>query len=295
MSSGSAREESLFQGARVLFDDDWNFIGFSELEPLAVGPQNSHPDYIAGNRNTYNVTEVGDFTFDDALTYVKSTWGGEHTLKTGFSFMRNASLPRAEGANFIGNYAFPTNAPFDAANPRTYPWRFQLAVGEVDFDAIDYRAGGYISDKWAVSRNLTLNLGLRYDWQDAVPETKDAFGPRFGFAYNVGGGDRTVIRGGAGKVYQFQQTAVPVLLARGTVIAPQVTYDTTQVASPAVTGVLPTGTTADRTGVPPAGRRVEGGRRGDWPRVPRVPRGDAKPGVGGRVRQHHHDRPARRW
>ena len=240
-------QESLLQGPRVLFDDDWNFIGFSGLEPLAVGPQNSHPDYIAGNRNTYNVTEVRDFTFDDALTYVKSGWGGEHSLKTGFSFMRNASLPRAEGANFIGNYAFPTNAPFSAADPRTYPWRFQLAVGEVDFDAIDYRLGSYISDKWAVSRNLTLNLGLRYDWQDAVPETKDAFGPRIGFAYNVGGGDRTVIRGGAGKVYQFQQTAVLVTLARGTVIAPQVTYDTGQVASPAVTGVLPSGTTADRT------------------------------------------------
>ena len=240
-------QESLLQGPRALFDDDWKFIGFSGVDPLVVGPQNSHPDYLAGNRNTYAVTEVRDFTLDDSLTFVKSDWGGEHTLKSGFSFMRNASLPRAEGGNFIGNYAFPTNAPFNPANPRTYPWRFQLAMGQVDFDTIDYRVGGYISDRWAVSRNLTLNLGLRYDWQDAVPETTDALGPRFGFAYNVGGADRTVIRGGAGKVYQFQQTAVLVTLARGKVIAPQVTYDTAQVASPAVTGQLPTGSTADRT------------------------------------------------
>ena len=230
-----------------MFDDDWNFIGFSGVDPLSVGPQNSHPDYLAGNRNTYAVTEVRDVTLDDSLTFVKSGWGGEHTLEERFRFMRNASLPRAEGANFIGNYTFPTNAPFNAANPRTYPWRFQLAMGQVDFDTIDYRVGGYISDKWAVSRNLTLNLGLRYHWQDAVPETTDALGPRLGFAYNVGGADRTVIRGGVGKVYRFQQTAVLVTLARGTVTAPQVTYDTAQVASPAITGQLPTGSTSDRT------------------------------------------------
>lgn len=240
-------QESLLQGPRAVFDDNWKFIGFSELEPFALGPQNSHPDYIAGNRNTYAQNEVRDFTFDDTLTFIKSDWGGEHTFKTGFSYMRSPLEPSGSAANFVGNYMFPTNAPFNPANPRTYPWRFQVAMGQVDFDVIDSRVGGYVSDKWAVSKNLTLNLGIRYDWQDAVPKTKDAFGPRFGFAYNVGGADKTVIRGGVGKVYQFQQLAVLATLARGAVIAPTVTYDTAQVASPAVTGLLPTGSTADRT------------------------------------------------
>ncbi|MBI4887098.1 MAG: TonB-dependent receptor [Acidobacteria bacterium] len=240
-------QESLLQGPRVLFDDNWKFIGFHGVEPFGLGPQNSHPDYIAGNRNTYAQNEVRDFTLDDTLTFVRSGRGGEHTFKTGFSYMRNPLKPSGSAANFIGNYAFPTNAPFNAANPRTYPWRFQIAMGQVDFDLVDYRFGGYVSDKWAVSNNLTLTLGLRYDWQDAVPKTKDAFGPRIGFAYNVGGSGKTVVRGGAGKVYQFQQLAALALLARGTVIAPTITYDTAQVASPAVTGLLPTGSTPDRT------------------------------------------------
>jgi hypothetical protein len=238
-------QESLLQGPRVIFDDNWKFIGFGQLDPLTLGPQNSHPDYIAGNRNTYAQNEVRDFTVDDSITYV--TPGGQHTLKAGFGYMRNPLQPSGSGANFVGNYMFPTNTPFNPANPRTYPWRFQLAMGQVDFDVVDYRASGYVSDKWAVGRNLTLNLGVRYDWQDAVPETKNAFSPRLGFAYNVGGADHTVIRGGAGKVYQYQQLAVPALLARGTVIAPTITYDTAQVASPAVTGLLPTGSTPDRT------------------------------------------------
>ena len=180
-------QESLLQGPRVVFDDNWKFIGFGQLDPLTLGPQNSHPDYIAGNRNTYAQNEVRDITFDDSLTFIKSGWAGEHTFKTGFGWMRNPLEPSGLGANFVGNYMFPTNTPFDPNNPRSYPWRLQLAMGQVDFDVVDYRVGGYVSDKWAVTRDLTLNIGVRYDWQDAVPETKDAFGPRFGFAYNIGG------------------------------------------------------------------------------------------------------------
>jgi len=240
-------QESLLQGPRVVFDDNWKFIGFGELDPFTLGPQNSHPDYITGNRNTYAQNEVRDITFDDSLTFIKSGWAGEHTFKTGFGWMRNPLEPSGAGANFVGNYMFPTNTPFDPNNPRTYPWRLQLAMGQVDFDVVDYRVGAYVSDKWAVTRDLTLNIGVRYDWQDAVPETKDAFGPRFGFAYNIGGTGRSVIRGGVGKVYQYQQLAVPALLARGTVIAPTLTYDTAQVASPAATGLLPTGSTAEAT------------------------------------------------
>jgi hypothetical protein len=231
----------------VIFDDNWNFVGFHGIDPFGLGPQNSHPDYITGNRNTYAQNEVRDFTLDDSFTLITSGWGGEHTLKTGVTWMRNPLEPSGSAANFIGNYSFPTNTPFDPASARSYPWRFQVAMGQVDFDVVDYKVGTYVSDKWAVSPNLTLNLGLRYDWQDAVPQTKNALGPRVGFAYNVGGADRTVIRGGAGKVYQYQQLAVLALLARGTVIAPTITYDTTQVANPAVTGLLPVGTTPDRT------------------------------------------------
>ena len=38
-----------------------------------------------------------------------------------------------------------------------------------------------------MNRNLTLNLGLRYDYQDMTPETKNAFAPRLGFAYDPTG------------------------------------------------------------------------------------------------------------
>ncbi len=249
--------ENLLQGPQALFDKtdsesaffdgSWKFIGFHGLEPFEVGPQNSHPDYVAGNRNTYAQNIIRDITFDDSLTWIKSGWGGNHTFKTGVSFTRDGALPSGTAANFIGNYTFPTDRPFNAADPTTYPFRFAIAMGQFEFRVIDHRAGAYVADKWAVNDQLTLNLGVRYDWQKATPDQKDAVGPRVGFAYNVGGDGKTLIRGGVGRVFQLTQLPILITLAQRQVVATTLSYDTGQVASPATTGTFPVGSTPDRT------------------------------------------------
>ena len=118
------------------------------------------------------------------------------------------------------------------ADPTTYPYRFGISMGQYDFEQIDHRASGYIQDKWQVNNRLTLNLGVRYDWQELTENTKDAIGPRVGVAYDLTGDGKTLIRGGFGKVYQYQQLAVLQTLLQRTVIAPTLAYDTTQVDVP---------------------------------------------------------------
>jgi hypothetical protein len=231
--------ESLLQGPPLMFDDSWKFLGYGTLEPFDLGSMNSHPDYVAGPRTTYQQDLIRDFTFDDTLTWVKSNWGGEHTFKTGIAVSRNAALPRGTAANFNGQYTFPTNRPFNAADPLTYPFRFQLRMGQFDFDQVIKHVGTYVQDKWQPTDRLTLNLGIRYDYQDLVPETKDAFGPRVGLAYDLTGDGKTLLRGGFGKVYQYQSLAVQDTLDQQAVVAPTFLYDTTQVTSPITTGVLP--------------------------------------------------------
>ena len=70
---------------------------------------------------------------------------------------------------------------------------------------------GWFQDNWQVTSDLTLNLGLRWDFaQDGLGNEVDLpparsptdqelslFGPRLGFAYSLN--ERTVIRGGFGK------------------------------------------------------------------------------------------------
>ena len=153
-----------------MFDDDWNFIGFAGVEPFEVGSQNTHPDYIAGPRNTYAQDLIRDVNIDDTLTWIKSGWGGDHTFKVGAAYSRNGALPQGTAVNFTGLFTFPTNANFNAANPATYPYRFGISMGQYDFEQIDHRASGYFQDKWQVNNRLTLNLGVRYDWQDADRE-----------------------------------------------------------------------------------------------------------------------------
>ena len=98
---------------------------------------------------------------------------------------------------------------------------------------------GWLQDNWAVSRRLTLNLGLRYDlsigefvnWvayapfiEAGRPNDTNNFGPRLGFAYSLT--DRTVVRGGYG-VYYAEVTGQPAVFTLRNVqqITPQILND----------------------------------------------------------------------
>ena len=86
--------------------------------------------------------------------------------------------------------------------------------------------GFFVQDDWRTHSRLTINLGLRYDvstvsrerdglLQNFDPNTLtyspvgakvhdidwDNFGPRFGFAWDIFGTAKTVIRGGIGYYY----------------------------------------------------------------------------------------------
>jgi hypothetical protein len=108
----------------------------------------------------------------------------------------------------------------DAARGRHYQGyvqAFDLRAGhrgDALFHTTDYNF--YIQDTWRVNRALTLNLGLRYEYQKlpqpeqgnpAYPLTqrfaqdKNNFGPRLGFTYDVAGNHQTVFKGGFGVYY----------------------------------------------------------------------------------------------
>ena len=97
--------------------------------------------------------------------------------------------------------------------PRYYMQNFGNAVSHPN--SRFYSA--FVQNTFQATRNLTLNLGLRYDLQTfqpgalqsnplytpsgKVPTDLNNFSPRIGFAYSVGDRHTTVIRGGAGIFY----------------------------------------------------------------------------------------------
>jgi Carboxypeptidase regulatory-like domain len=62
--------------------------------------------------------------------------------------------------------------------------------------------GLFIQDKWRASNNLTVNYGLRWDFEtwpaNALNNQYKNFDPRLGIAYNVGGPWHFVVRAGSG-------------------------------------------------------------------------------------------------
>ena len=215
--------ENLLQGPRIFFDDSWKFIGLDGREQFDLGSMNTHPDYNAGNRNNYQEDLIRSIAVDDSFTWFKPGWGGDHTFKAGIGWSRNAALPQGTAADLVGRFDFTTsNAAFDPANARTYPNRFRIRLGQIEFTQKDWRTNFYLQDKWQVSRQMTLNLGFRYDYQHLTPETKNAFAPRLGLAYDLRADGKTLLRGGFGKYYQLHQLNVLQTLLTGAVIGPVV-------------------------------------------------------------------------
>ncbi|MEW6337621.1 MAG: TonB-dependent receptor [Acidobacteriota bacterium] len=107
---------------------------------------------------------------------------------------------------------FPTGLMFWANDTQTLPYRYDYAVGDprVVLDTTLY--GLYLQDDWRIGRNLTLSLGVRYDYDTdgnnpdfthpVEPESRSAdddnIQPRVGFVWDISGDGSSVLRGGAG-------------------------------------------------------------------------------------------------
>ncbi|MGC1105716.1 MAG: carboxypeptidase regulatory-like domain-containing protein [Candidatus Acidiferrales bacterium] len=77
---------------------------------------------------------------------------------------------------------------------------YTQSYGNASYTVDDTLASMFVQDDYKVRRNFVVNLGLRYEMQTFTDSTKD-FAPRAGFAYDLHGAGKTVIRGGFGIYY----------------------------------------------------------------------------------------------
>ncbi|MDP8989845.1 MAG: TonB-dependent receptor, partial [Acidobacteriota bacterium] len=173
---------------------------------------------------------VGPNTVDQFTDSV-SIQKGSHGLKFGGEFLINHSLNNVT-ANTKGPLRFGPSGDigalqnFFAGNMN----RGQITAGDLSRDLQDKGFALFMQDDWRVTSRFTVNAGLRYEITTVFSEANNQMGnfipsqgllqtgtskldkafngdhnnfaPRLGFAWDIGGNGKTVVRGGGGIYYE---------------------------------------------------------------------------------------------
>ena len=102
----------------------------------------------------------------DDLTFNNLNWMGDHTVKLGVKYQEIKMHAADKDPN--GNPAFFYDVDENGASPIPYKVNFAAPVPGLDPVArsSSKQFGTYIQDDWAVNEKLTLNLGVRWDYEE---------------------------------------------------------------------------------------------------------------------------------
>jgi hypothetical protein len=158
----------------------------------------------------------GNFERQHSLMDTFSLSRGGHQIRLGVQATRTAFYNNVR-RNREGTYRFLTDKLFNIADPSSYPYYFYIVQGPIPFDVANWATGFFIQDSWAVTGNLTLNYGVRYDLDPFFNQLEPYFqqgrylhpirtdtnnvAPRLGIAWSPFRDRRTVLRAGGGVYY----------------------------------------------------------------------------------------------
>src|SRR5487761_528349 len=201
---------ALLNDAHISYLRDEQIGTPSGFAPIALGQVEFFtPGFFELGNPTFSRGDNKEFQWQlsDQVTYI----AGRHTLNFGFDYDRTHVTDFFPG-NFNGTYAFsnPTNFALG-----TYAF-FSQAGGNPTFPFTYPYYGFYGQDKFQMTKKLTLDFGLREDFQifqqpqantttgdplvaqltGQFPNRHNRLSPRIGFAYHPF--SKTVVRGGFG-------------------------------------------------------------------------------------------------
>jgi len=122
-------------------------------------------------------------------------WFGSHELDAGINFAHSSYDGRQE---FL---------PVEIVGVAGYPLE-RIQFGPTSSFSLDQNEiAWFVGDKWAVSRRLSFDLGLRFD-RDSITDSVNT-APRVGFVLGLTGDGKTMLKGGAGFFYDRVPLDIP--------------------------------------------------------------------------------------
>ena len=143
---------------------------------------------------------------NETLSHMTAGWHGDHQLKAGFDLNHVALTGSNEVTNdveYSAAFLFPNANDVVAQNFQDLGFAqsaarfFTLSAnpnGSLDLDLTSTATGLFAQDTWQVSPRVTLNAGIRYDYDSLFGGDKNNLAPRIGFSWDVDGSHRTLIK-----------------------------------------------------------------------------------------------------
>ena len=125
------------------------------------------------------------------------TWTpAKHNIRAGINVPDISRRGMDDNTNIGGTYYFSTLQDYSLQRP--YSFIQQQGDGHIVF--VEIVAGGFVQDDYRLRPNLTISMGLRYDWQNFFHDNNNV-SPRLALAFAPGKSRKTVLRAGGGIFY----------------------------------------------------------------------------------------------
>lgn len=232
-------------------------VQFSEFLNTITADSNNPTSYFPNgvvtgqNPNTPQSTTQEKRQFKDEFSWTQDIAGDSHDFKVGVEYLDEPDLG--------GDFSSGTNGTFSRSADRADApvTSITFTAGSFNFSTANTQYRFFLQDDWQLNEQLTLNLGLRYEYTDVleldqrsnaiwqtlsslpgsfydqtpylepfrnggggfIEADDDDIAPRLGFSYDMKGDGQQILRGGWGIYYDFPYTNATVLFPAAAVFS----------------------------------------------------------------------------